>query len=251
MSPGGGNQPCDSNQPLAQGGPARLPKDRGGRERPFSDAPSQSGCIMVPLVREGLWEALLPVGLSVFKDVQSTRVRHTFLFPIHQSAAQPPAGKGEGCRGRGPRRRRPWFPASSLRTPSAHTSTAPSFSSFLPFIPSDAVCGGETCPRSSGLLGAETPLNPSSPPPWPPLPESSELCLMTVTIKDFLLRRVKEHSLMGPGPKANPYPFPRLQEKRKKKKNHPSRCGREFHCLHLQTLRGPCPQTHSERCQHS
>lgn len=201
---------------------------------------------MVPLVREGLGRPFCPRALSVFERRVRAQRRHTPLSNPSISA-QPPAGKGVG--GGVPGEEAAWFLASS-QAPWYTPALPLSFSSFLPFIPSDAVCGEKHAQGHPALLGAERLRIPALS-PGPRYPSPLELCLMTVTIKDFLLRRVKEDSLMGPGPKANPYLSPDSRGEKEKKKKMFQQMRQRASLSASPNPTGTGAPKSIQRCQHS
>lgn len=126
---------------------------RGRQEAPSLDGPSPAWTHHGRSGQRGLWGGPSARGSLSFQRLSEHRVRHT---PLSNPSISSVASSWERSWGVGSQEsRRPWFPASSLRTPWHPPALPPSFSSLLPFIPSDAVCGGETCPRSSSLLGAD------------------------------------------------------------------------------------------------
>lgn len=105
-------------------------------------------------------------------------------------------------------------------------------------------------PKIVQPVGSRQTRNPSSPHPWALLPESSELCLMTVTIKDFLSQKGERRQFDAAWTQSQSLPFPQTEKRKKKKKIPADEAERLIVCI-SKPFEDWCPQTNSERGQHS
>lgn len=140
-----------------------MPKGpRGRQEAPSLDGPSPAWTHHGRSSQRGLCGGPSARGSLSFQRLSEHRVRHT---PLSNPSISSVASSWERSWGVGSQEsRRPWFPASSLRTPWHPPALPPSFSSLLPFIPSDAVCGekhAQDRPACWEQTDSESQLSPS------------------------------------------------------------------------------------------
>lgn len=144
---------------LAQGWPSQAAEGTEGRK----EAPSlvQSGFPgwTFPNLEasQSLWSErtlgrpFCPQVSQFSKTFRAQSETHSSFQSINQ---QPGLQLGKEWWGGVPGEETGLVPGQLSQDPLHPPALPPSFCSLLPIIPSDAVCGGETCPRSSSLLGA-------------------------------------------------------------------------------------------------
>lgn len=143
--PGSGNQPCDSNQPLAQSGQPDCQRDRGGREGAFlwMDLPSLD-TIMVLWSEKDSWE-----NPSAHEPQFSRRSRAQSETPPLSNPSISGLASSWGKGGGGSQERGGLGSWPALSGPWLYTSTAPKLL-FLSALHSicGAVCGkGRNMPK--------------------------------------------------------------------------------------------------------